>query len=97
MDSCPNCKAIVDSGDKYCGQCRFELKIEKIAPLMTHQEINVDDVRSKLADVYFKMGKIKEALEIFEKNLDVNPKDAHAMEMIDLIKKEQKKTQNGKS
>ena len=96
MDSCPNCRAFVDSDDNYCGQCKFELKIEKLTPLLTNQEIKVDDVRSKLADVYFKMGKVKEALKIFENNLDNNPNDYHAKEMIDIIKKEQTKTTDGK-
>jgi tetratricopeptide (TPR) repeat protein len=95
MESCPNCGAYVENGDNYCGKCRFELITEKIVPQLTHQEIKVDEVRNNLAHVYFKMGKFKLALEIFKKNLVINPNDDHAIRMIEIIKEEQKKASNG--
>ena len=91
MNPCPNCGAITEESDNYCGQCRFELVTDKISAPLTNQEINVEDVRNNLALVYFKMGKLKQALEIFEKNLELNPKDLNAVHMIDLIKQELKK------
>ena len=89
MESCPNCGAYVDNGDNFCGKCRFELNTEKLAPQLTNQEIKVDDVRNNLAHVYFKMGKLKQALEIFEKNLELHPNDDHTIHMIDLINQKQ--------
>ena len=86
MDACPKCGAFVEISDNYCGQCRFELAEEKMTPLLTHQQINVDDVRTRLAHVYFKMGKYKEALIIFENNLKLNPDNDHTKQMIEIIK-----------
>jgi len=92
MNSCPNCGAHIEETDNYCGQCRFKLVPDKMEATLTHREINVQEVRSNLGLVYFKMGKFKEALEIFEKNLEIKPSDQHAKQMINLIKEELSKT-----
>ena len=88
MDSCPNCGAHIEESDNYCGQCRFKLAVDKMGAALTHREINVEEVRSNLGLVYSKMGKVKEALEIFEKNLETKPNDKHAKQMVNLIKEE---------
>ena len=91
MDSCPNCGTYIENDDKFCGQCRFELTVQKIAPQLTNQEINVNEVRTNLAYVYYKMGEYKKALEIFRKNLELNSNDENAKQMINQIEIDQKK------
>ena len=55
-------------------------------PLVTKQDINIEDVRSNLGTVYFKMGKYTEAKQIFNGILTENPQNEIALDMLNKIK-----------
>ena len=86
MTTCPKCGSERYPEDVFCGMCGIKLALPDRIPNLTQKEITVEDVRSKLGMVYFKMNKFEEAIEIFEKTLEINPNDQEARKMLGLIK-----------
>ncbi len=87
---CNICKSEITKDDKFCGNCGSEINSEdgEVQKFMTQQEIKLDDVRSNLGMVYFRMGKYDEALECYKKILEQNPDNLSAKTMIEIISKE---------
>lgn len=91
MIRCPRCSEEVFPDDLFCGNCGRKLDSGDAEQLMkTQTELRVEDVRSNLGIVYYKMGKYEEAIGAFKKVLENNPEDEKALEMIALIEKELK-------
>ncbi len=89
MNRCPRCSEEVFPNDRFCGNCGRKLEAGDAEQLMkTQTELRVEDVRSNLGIVYYKMGKFEEAIGAFKKVLENNPRDEKALEMIALIEKE---------
>ena len=85
---CPECDAQRYPEDIYCGLCGTKFEAPRHEPLLTQKELTIDDVRNKLGQVYYKMGKLEKALEVYEKALQTNPGDREALYMSEKIKKE---------
>jgi Tfp pilus assembly protein PilF len=66
--------------------CGIKMDAESHVPILTQKELTIGDVRSKLGMVYYKQGNLEKALDIFEKTLQTNPRDAEAIRMRDMIK-----------
>jgi len=88
MKACSNCNAGVFPEDLYCGQCGFRLNKDQISPYMTQTEVRMEDVRTKLGRVYYKMGKYKKAATEFKKAIKANPGDTLALKMLEQLKQE---------
>lgn len=83
--NCFKCGSVYYENDKYCAECG--VKLENLTPSFNTQTgMNIEDVRSSLGLVYFKMGKFEQALTEYEKVLEYNPQDANALDMVDQIK-----------
>ena len=74
--------------DKFCGECGIKLDAKINSPYNTQTGLNVEDIRSSLGTVYFKMGKYEKALVEFKKVLEHNPNDSKAREMLEVIENE---------
>ncbi len=86
-DSCPRCGANVNSQDKFCGFCGFNLSATTNFVAGTQMEMKLADIHFNLGVVYFKNGKYTKALELFEKLREEAPENAEVLKMLE-------KTQN---
>ena len=86
MNKCPKCENKTQAEDKFCGICGFKLEVKPGGPALTQKELRVEEVRTNLGIVYFKMGKFAKAIEIFEKNLKVCPDNLISMDMLQKAK-----------
>lgn len=86
--NCFKCGTMYHSEDKFCGECGIKLDAKIESPFNTQTGLNVEDIRSNLGTIYFKMGKYGKALTEFKKVLDHNPNDSKAREMLAVIENE---------
>ena len=86
--NCFKCGTFYTSEDKFCGECGIKLEVKIDSPYNTQTGLNVEDIRSSLGTVYFKMGKYEQAIVEFKKVLEHNPNDSKAREMLEVIENE---------
>ena len=55
--NCFKCGSEYMAEDKYCPNCGLKLDENLASPFRTQVGLNIEDVRSNLGNVYFKMGK----------------------------------------
>ena len=87
--NCFKCGASFIGGDKFCPQCGIELENSLVGNFKTQIGMNIEDVRTNLGMVYFKMGDYEKALNEFQQVLKHNPDDAKAKTMIKQISAQQ--------
>ncbi len=92
MESCPRCKASAFPEDNFCGTCGYKFNQNMKIPLVTKQDIKVEDVRANLGSVYFKLGKYNLAKEVFKNILTDNPTNENAINMLNQINELQQKS-----
>lgn len=86
MLTCPECDALVEEGDLYCGRCGSRLSSggdQRGAAAMTQKSMDVADIRYKLGMVYFRKGSIGQALEIWKKVLLQNPENESLRKLVE--------------
>ncbi len=93
MHHCSKCSSLLYPDDKFCGQCGTAIVNDEnnAKKLMTQMELKIEDVRSNLGVVYFKMGRFDEAVSCFEKILKEDPDNLSARTMLEMIKEERTK------
>lgn len=85
MNVCPSCGYTIYPEDNFCGQCGKKITVSEGSAFLTQSALRVEDVRTNLGMVYYKMGNMEKAIEEFRKVLKANPDDAKARQMLDQI------------
>ena len=84
MPECANCETPHGTEDRYCNQCGARLAQPEVmgSGAQTQQSLSLVDVHYNLGLVYFKKGKLQEALETWERALEREPGNLALQERI---------------
>jgi len=80
---CPRCHAPSEPEDKFCGHCGQDLRLGLDEPSKnTQRAIDVTEVKYRLGIIYFKKGKVNEAIESWKQVLALDPYHRGAQDML---------------
>lgn len=83
MKTCPKCGSAITEDDNFCGQCGLNLSVTiQTTTVFMQKDLNANDMRYKLGEVYLKQGKYDLAIKNFKQVLSENPDNPAANEML---------------
>lgn len=83
MITCPQCHTPYEPEDKFCGHCGQNLRLgldERTKN--TQHAIDVTEVKYRLGIVYFKKGRLNDAIDLWKQVLTLDPYHRGAQDML---------------
>lgn len=83
MPTCPQCHEPCEPEDKFCGHCGQNLRPELDERTQNTQfAIDAIEVKYRLGIVYFKKGRLTNAIELWKQVLTLDPDHSGAQDML---------------
>ena len=84
MHECPRCHTEYSPGNKFCGNCGYNLAADsQYTTLYNQKDLNVSEIRINLGVIYLKQGKYDLAAQNFEHVLSSDPDHAAAKKLLE--------------
>lgn len=90
MITCPQCQQPCEPEDKFCGHCGQNLRVGLEGRTKNTQlAIDVIEVKYRLGMVYFKKGRVNDAIELWKQVLALDPHHGGAQDMLKQAEQQQ--------